>query len=491
MTVISTHTLASNEGGMAVYNAMDSMMTYEIHEALTSLGHNDNLIYDFERALQAPALEMMRRGFRVDITEHDRTVAETKTKLDRTSFILDLLARAVWEKGVNPNSGMQLRDLFYNHMHLPVIETSVRGERKVPMDRKVLERLQAYYHARPIVHSVLLWRDLAKQLQVLETDVDKDWRWRCSYNIAGTDTGRFSSSKSVTGTGNNFQNIEDSLRRIFIADDGWKLCGIDLEQAESREVGWLCGILFNDWTYLDACESGDLHTTVARMCWPELDWTGDIKRDKQIANQPFYRHHTRRDTTKRLSHGSNYYGKPFTMANHTQIPVDIVKRFQEHYFDNFPAIPRFHRWVATEIQTKGFLTNVFGRRRDFFDRTSSDETLRSAIAFLPQSATADRLNIILWRVWKFMGCRIQLLAQLHDALYFQFRDDPLEEREVVGDAIYLAENPPMRQGREFTVPAEAVVGYNWAHRFRVGDDGRREDWNKRGLCSLEDDKDRR
>lgn len=482
MSVIATHTMAPNEGGMAVYNAMDSMMTYEINDALHTLGHNDTLIYDFERALQAPALEMMLRGFKVDSAEHDRAIADTKTKLDRTNFILQTLAHAVWDKNINPNSGLQLRQFFYDHMRLPVIQKTVKGEAKTPMDRQTLERLQAYYHARPLVHATLLWRDLAKQLQVLETDIDRDWRWRCSYNIAGTDTGRWSSSKSVVGTGNNFQNISDNLRRIFVADEGWKLCGLDLEQAESREVGWLCGILFDDWRYLDACESGDLHTTVARMCWPDLAWTGDLKKDKQIANQPFYRHHTRRDTTKRLGHGSNYLGRPTTMAMHTQIPLDIVRPFQERYFDNFPAIPRFHRWVATEIQTKGYLVNVFGRRRDFFDRTQADETLRSAIAFLPQSATADRLNIILWRVWRYMGTRVQLLAQLHDAFYVQFRDDPTEEREVVGDMIYLAENPPMRSGREFTVPAEASVGWNWAHRFRLNDVGVLEDWNPRGLA---------
>src|SRR5574337_920692 len=112
--------------------------------------------------------------------------------------------------------------------------------------------------ARPIVAAILARRDLAKQLQVLKTEIDPDWHLRTSYNIGGTTTTRFSSSKTPEGTGNNLQNITESLRHICIAEKGYKLYGIDLEQAESREVGLICGLLFGDWRYLDACEAGDL-----------------------------------------------------------------------------------------------------------------------------------------------------------------------------------------------------------------------------------------
>jgi hypothetical protein len=35
--------------------------------------------------------------------------------------------------------------------------------------------------------------------------------------------------------------------------------------------------------------------------------------------------------------------------------------------------------------------------------------------------------------------------------------------------------------REFTVPNEAQVGFNWAHRWKLREDGTREDWNPNGL----------
>ena len=485
MPLIPAHELSVADGSTHIYNGLDSCLTDEVNGALACLDANDGLIYGFERAMQAPALEMALRGFRVDPAARDIAQRRTREKLDATTDVLNKISQAVWDRNLNPNSGEQLKDLFYNRMGIAPIVKVVNGVPTRPMDRKVLEKLESYFYARPFVLATLLARDLKKTLSVLETEIDDDWRWRCSYNIAGTSTGRWSSSKSAAGTGSNFQNITDELRRIFIADEGWKICGLDLEQAEAREVGWFCGTVLGDWTYLDMIEAGDPHTYVARMCWPELPWTGDLRADRKIAERKFYRWFTYRDATKRLSHGSNYLGRPPTMSENTKIPLPIVRTFQERYFRAFPCIPLMHHWVAQELHTKQFLVNVFGRRRDFFDRPDEDETLRGAVAYLFQSATGDRLNLGLWRVWKHMGTRVQLLAQLHDALYFQYRLDD-NETEIIAQARKLMRVPmsfqlPSGATRIYDIPSDAVTGFNWAHRFRLREDGTPEDWNPKGL----------
>lgn len=778
MPIVPAHTLTPEEGSLQVYNGLDAAMTFEIDSTLNDIAKGDNLIYEFELALQAPALEMMQRGFRVDPRALEIATRNTKSKLEATQSVLYRLSQAVCDVDVNPNSGDQLKSLFYKNMNIPPVKKWTPKGMTEPMDRKVLEQLEAYFYARPLANAVLLCRDLSKTLQTLETDIDDDWRWRTSYNIAGTTTGRWSSSKSLQGVGGNLQNITDELRRIFIPDPGFKLCGRDLEQAESREVGWFCGTVLNDWSYLNMIEAGDPHTYVARLCWPELPWNGDIKKDRKIAERKFYRHFSYRDATKRLGHGcltedhevltpngwvsitekptvimqfenneskfvnvinwidkewtgnfhtweglslsacmtaphrvyytttsdgklnvkpvsnvpssaripngwgfiggsgdvtpeiarliaayqcdgyhnghnqiifhmrkdrkyvrledlcvaavvefkinrdaekmtishenvrnwpkeagaylfnwpidslkaylnemlywdgsfgetseclasknrehlewiqtcnrligiggniqkpqisgfgttmyrlqynnrlyasltsiaksvetktarvlcptvpsgafyirrkgcisvtgnSNYMGKPPTMSANTKIPITIVKPFQERYFDAFPCIPNMHRWIAREIQTKGYLITPFGRRRDFFDRTSTDETLRGAVAHYFQSSTGDRLNLALWRVWKHMGTRIQLLAQLHDAMYFQYREDD-DEEEIMAQTKKLMEVElfhTFEDGtrRRFVIDSDAQVGYNWAHRFRLGEDGTVEDWNPKGL----------
>ena len=422
------------------------------------------MCYSFERALQAPALDMMLRGFKIDQYERYEAIARAKGESEIIRRQLDELAECVWNKGLNPGSHKQLKEFFFGAMHLPETWTSIHGEKKLSLNREALEKLEQYFHARPIIALILEARDLTKRLSVLETEVSSDGRMRTSYNIGGTNTGRWSSGSDVTGTGTNLQNIAPELRRMFVADQGWKLCGIDLEQAESREVGWLCGVLFGDWAYLNACEGGDLHTTTAKLIWRELGWTGGAKADRALADQLFYRGFSYRDMSKRGGHGSNYLGTPWTMARHLKVPVKLMDDFQDNYFAAFPGIPRWHQWVAEQVQTTGKLITPFGRERTFFGRHDDDTTLRKAIAFSPQSSTGDRLNLGLWRIWNDMR-DVQLLAQVHDAVYFQFPDtrDFAVEAGYVQRALRLVETTMRHGDREFTVPGEAKVGYNWAN----------------------------
>ena len=167
----------------------------------------------------------------------------------------------------------------------------------------------------------------------------------------------------------------------------------------------------------------------------------------------------RRKGKTSVTGNSNYLLKPKTAAEHLKIPVPLAEEFQEKYYGAFPAIPQFHTWVAEQLQTKMYLTNVFGRRRDFFDRPDSDITLRKAVAYLPQSATGDRLNLGLYRIWKYMP-EVQLIAQVHDAVYFQCPSF-YEPEEINAKVLELLEIPLYFKGRRFVVPAEGKMGYNW------------------------------
>jgi len=463
MPIVETHKLIADQIHPAqrqVYNGLDCCLTLEIFEELCTLRNEPPPAYDFERALQAPYLELMLRGFLVDETVRRSTLADLYLKDQALNTTLQRMAYAVWDKELNPRSPKQLIDFFYGRMKLPEQYSFKKGIKRISTDRDAMEKLELYIYARPIVATILAIRDVRKQISVLETEVDSDGRMRSSYNIAGTETWRLSSSTSAFGTGSNLQNIAPGLRSMFIADPGKKLCVIDLEQAESREVGFICGMLFGDWTYLDACESGDLHTLVASLVWPKLDWPRDAKGRRAIADQNFYRHYSYRDIAKRGGHGSNYYGKPPTMAKHLKVATAVVAAFQERYFSAFPAIPRWHRWTAEQIQRNSEITTTFGFSRLFFGRPNDDATLREAIAFQGQSPTAVRTNLALYNHWKHFGSTTQLLAQTHDSISFQY--DPADEAEIVPLATKMMEIPLSHLSRQFIIPGEAKVGWNWA-----------------------------
>jgi len=472
-----------------LYNGLDCCVTLEVWERLTTLRNEWPGIYQFERALQAPYLEIINRGFLVDSSAKFAAVTKLRERMVLLEGTLNTLAQGMWRKNLNPRSPAQLKDFFYRELGLPEIWLSQKGVKKLSTNREALEKLDTYMLARPFINCILAIRDIGKQLSVLESEIDPDGRFRTSYNIAGTESGRPSSSTSAFGTGGNAQNIAPGLRYVFIADRGMKLCVIDLEQVEARDVGFFIGCLFDDWKLLDSCESGDLHTNNAKLIWPELPWTHDPRLDREIANQIFYRDFSYRDMAKRGSHLSNYSGTAWTAARALKVPQPMMEEFQARYCRGgrgpdgkeispaFPGIPRWWQWTATQLQLESRLITPFGRERLFFGRPGDPETLREAIAFNPQSTTADRMNLGLWRVWHKMP-QVQLLAQTFDSITFQAPDDQTFD-ENVGEALALISVELIApSGRKYVVPGEAKVGWNWGNCVTKSDQDRARAQNR-------------
>jgi DNA polymerase I-like protein with 3'-5' exonuclease and polymerase domains len=469
-----------------VYNGLDCCITTEVREKLEAefaARPQAVRVYSFARALEAPYLEMMRRGFRVNLAARSREFTACTRRITYLKQILYEMAMASWGKGLNPGSPKELRDFFYGELGLPPQILWAGKKRHVATNREALENLDAYPSAAAIVHTILAIRDATKEQQMLATPLDAQGRFRTSYNIAGTRSGRLSSSSSAFGIGGNLMNPKKSLKHIFEADEGMRLCNIDLAQTEARDVGWLCGVLFGDWGYLDACESGDVHTRNASLVWPELPWNGDRKHDRAIADQHFYRDYSYRDMAKRGSHLSNYSGTAKTMSRSLKIPVSLATEFQARYCNPvlaeklgchcaYPVISRWWQWVAEQIQAKHFLETPFGFRQYFFGRTDESSTIREAISFIPQSMTANRMNLGLWRVWRWMP-QVQLLAQTYDSITFQY-SEALDENAVVEEALSRIRVELATPGRApYVVPGDAEVGWNWGHESSTNPNGLR------------------
>lgn len=476
MKVIDTSTLTPDDvrpmaEDLWIYNGLDCCVTMEVFEAISpQLPPKVANVYALSRAMMAPILEMNMRGVLIDQEMRHKLQQEYTADITRMGEHLSLIIKEVFElPNFNWKSNDQLKHLFYTVMQIPPIRKKNGNGQMVPtVDRSALEKLQYYHYAKPIVAHLSRMRDLQKRLEMLATSVDRDNRIRTSYNIAGTNTGRLSSSFSDFGSGRNLQNIEERLRRIFVADPGYKFANIDLEQADSRNIGALIFKYLNDPTYLDACESGDLHTTVAKLSMPELPWTGNIKEDKAYADSyPFYRRDSLRQGCKKIGHGSNYYGKPFGIAQVTGIDKKIIEGFQKRYFAAFPGIPAYHQWVARQLKVSGVLENIFERPRHFAGRASDESTLREAIAFTGQSSTAEFINYAMLNVWKLNNC--QLLLQVHDSLLLQYPED--REDEILPVILNAMKVVNIIHGRPFSIPVEAKVGWNWSNYSETNPDG--------------------
>jgi DNA polymerase-1 len=437
---------------------LDVCVTYDVFNSISpSLDETTDRTYTFSRALQGPVLDMRIRGVLVDQTRRSEVIDKLfetgeVLELQLNRLIFDGLGRATF----NWRSHTDLADLFYHDLGIkPIIYQG-----RPTTNRAARDKLINYPFATMLVKLINTLTELGDKISVLRTAVDPDGRIRTSYNIAGTSTGRFSSSLSEFGTGGNLQNVEESLRSIFIADPGWKFAKCDAKSGESYAVGAIEWNLFNDPRFLDACESGDIHTAVARLMWPTLPWTGDLLKDKALAEEPFYRNHSRRFLCKRIGHGSNYFGKPPTLAAQTGLDIDVIEAFQPEYFRAFPAHRRWHEHVDATLRRTGCLTTLTGRRRWFFGRRNDPSTFREAVAYDPQGSLADIVNAAMLKLWRMGICLI--VMHDHDALTFMYKEED-EERIIPILMANLVVPIQLSNSRMLRIPYDCEVGWNKGH----------------------------
>ena len=483
--------LLSAQEAAWIYNGLDVCVTAEVYNELSSQLESEpeyvRQTYQTALSKMAPILEMSMRGTYIDEEARQSTIRDLDNDLRLLDSKFQRIMREVFGGELNWRSPTQLKNLFYGMLQLKEVKKrNTQGVFAATVNREALEYFDIYLYARPLARLILAMRDIHKQLGFLKTEIDKDQRIRTTYNIAGTNTGRLASSMSEFGTGTNLQNVNRKLRFPFTADPEMYLVNVDLEQADGRNVGALCHSIFHDFDekdiarvlgqkswqgpvgpefaskFLDACESGDLHTSVCRMTWPELSWPDDLKLWKKFCDGLIaHGQDSYRQLAKKLGHGTNYYGTPRTMAKHAHVPTKIIEDFQDRYFSQFPVIKAWHNWTINEIQTHGTLVTPFGRRRMFFGRGNDASTWRKAIAYCPQSMTGEQIDRGLLQIWRRFR-EVQLLNQVHDSILFQlpFR----RHEELIPEVLKTMQvTIELKGGRAFTVPLEAAGGWNWGY----------------------------
>lgn len=459
-----------------VYNAFDVCITAQVKQGIEK-NMDEVAINTYDQALkwQAPFLDMMLQGVPVDTKKRD----ELKTKLMKDIKQLEAQLEELLVDGmglpstINARSPTDVKQLFYNIMGIKERkQRNVHGHYTASVSREILESIAVqHFYAEPIVNHILAIRDAGKSLGFLKTPLDEDGNMRCSFNLAGTNTGRCNSTVSNFGTGTNLQNVDTQLRYMFVAPKGRKFINVDLEQADSRNVGALAWNRFYEshgedfaGSYLDACESGDLHTTVCRMAWLKLNWGDDPDLWRGVADQIAYRGLSYRDLAKKLGHGTNYLGQPPTMAKHTKVQVQAIIEFQTAYFAAFPCIPLWQEETLKELTETGMLTNLFGRRRMFFGRHDDTSVKNAAIAYAPQGSTGEEINHGIHALWNHAdGKWFKLHIQVHDSILFSVPEEAADELTPLSVQL-MKKTIPLAGGRLFHVPLEAQVGWNWGYQ---------------------------
>lgn len=428
------------------YNAKDAAVTMEImenHDIELDKQGNRNA-YEKMIKLLNPMIFMQVQGIKANLTKLKQTKIEVDAQVDQLQLELNTLCG----KELNVASSKQCQVYFYVELGIkPYMSKGV-----VTTDDKAMQRIArakaAGWREAQLVKQIRELRKLSSTY--LDIKFDSDNRLRCSYNVVGTSTGRQSSSQTIFGTGANFQNIPPDVREFLEADEGYILVECDKVQAEWIGVAYISG----DANMIEVVEKKlDAHKRTASLMY-------DVAYNEVSKDQ--------RSRGKTCNHSLNYDMGFKSYAIYYGIQETEAKNLVRLYHAAYPGIRLWHERVRQQLSTNRTLTNCFGRVRRFMDRWG-DDLFKAAYAFNPQSSIVEIVNDAIIDIYYDTSETmkpLQMIGQIHDSILSQV---PMKTPEDVDSFInilqrmtkYLDRTAIGYGGREFIVPTEVKLGYDW------------------------------
>ena len=361
---------------------------------------------------------------------------------------IEQLQQSIWALAGEPfniQSPKQLGNVLFERLMLPAGKKTKTGW---STNAAVLDKLRGKH---PIIEQILDYRTLTKLKSTyadgLLKEISADGRIHTNFQMTVTATGRLSSTEP------NLQNIPvrrelgAQIRKMFVASPGRVLVDADYSQIELR----LLAHIANDETMIAAFRSGeDIHAVTASQVFgvPLAEVT------------PLQRSHA-----KAVNFGIVYGISAFSLAQDIGVFQSEAKAYMDSYFAKYHGVRAYMTRVVEQAKADGYVTTLFGRRRDLPERKSSNFNLRSfgervALNMPIQGTAADIIKAAMVRVDARMRAeklQARLLLQVHDELIVEC---PAAEAETV-KAILVDE---MEHVVDYRVPllVDAKIGASWA-----------------------------
>lgn len=433
--------------------------------------------FEFDMALTDPVFHMMHRGIKIN---HERRRALKDHYEDQWAMFQSQL-NSIATHSLNVNSPKQTKEFLYKECGLPerrhrgkvtTREDSIRSLLPIckdKIDSLKTERAKLRWQRGFVgINLILQIRGVRKLLSsYINPKIDDDGRMRTTLSIGGTETFRFSSSKTLWGTGCNLQTIPRALRVMFIADEGMELCELDLNRGES----WIYSHLANEPLMMEIHRNGeDFHAITACAISEVFGDPVDYRLWDRFKEKDPDRAYMLRYVGKRTNHASAYRMGPYRMAEIVNSEADETgitlsksqaAECQEAWLNLYPYIERWWEDIEDQLNKNArTLTTPYGRRRQFHERWGS-LLFKEATAHVPQSTSVDYLNGGMLRVYNELGRsgEVDLLHQNHDSILIQYEQGRRDE--LLPQVMELLKSTVVVNGHEISIPVEAQYGQNW------------------------------
>lgn len=428
------------EDRLWAYNCDDAVNTFEAAQNIETLIDQFQLRDQlaFHLRLWRTVLRMMLRGTLIDQLRRQELARELQEAYKELSAYFE----RVLGHPLNPRSPKQMHALFYEDfkqapIYNPKSKPDAFGNRKPTLNDEALQTIgKREPLLRPLVNAIGNWRSVGTFISTfIESRMGDDGRMRCSFNIDGTTTLRFSSSEDAFGDGMNLENIPSdkskaiakakkrggfelpNVRSMFIPDSGFTMFDADLDRADLQVVVWEA----EDEGLKQMLREGvDLHRENAKVLFG-LQSVGNVTP-------------AQREFVKTFIHGTNYGGSSRTMAINSNCTVAESERFQARWFGEHPSLKKWHDRIKAQIYSTRTVSNKFGYRRQFFERIES--ILPEALAWIPQSTVACAINRGLVAIDENLP-DVQMLLQVHDSVVGQFPSSRPELLESIRQLLQI------------------------------------------------------
>lgn len=304
----------------------------------------------------------------------------------------------------NIQSPKQLGVILFEKLNLPVSRKNKTG---YSTSAEVLEELR---DKDSIIDLILRYRQLAKlnstYVEGLLKTVKPDGRIHSVFRQTETRTGRISSAEP------NMQNIPvrtdtgKNMRKFFVADEGKILLDADYSQIELRIMAHMS----NDRNMIDAfVNNADIHTATAAKVFHV---------DEDIVTPAM------RNFAKAVNFGIIYGIGAFSLSKDINVSVSEAKHYISEYFSKYPDVERFIKETVRKASDNGYVTTLFGRRRNIPELSSSNRIIRAsgeriAMNTPVQGTAADIIKKAMINVsakLKESVPEAHLILQVHDEL---------------------------------------------------------------------------
>ena len=174
--------------------------------------------------------------------------------------------------------------------------------------------------------------------------------------------------------------------------------------------------------------------------------------------------HEERSKAKAVNFGIVYGISDFGLGEQIKVPRKVAKEYIEEYLRKYSGIKAYMERIDEEAKEKGYVTTIFGRKRNIPELKSQNFMVRqfgsrAALNMPIQGTAADIMKLAMIEVEKQIeekNWKTKLVLQIHDELLLEV---PKEEEEEVKKMLKNA----MERVVELSVPliAEVSTADDW------------------------------